>query len=347
MKAFARAVFAATALATLIRAPTAMAAPSGSSAPPRYSDASEKEKSVPYRKRRVTLPLFSMELPKEPERKRGVVLGPLLSFLLPGIDQWYENQYRSAAFYTGMAVVGIQVTVLGLKNLEERNFSADTTDPTGRDNDARMVMLGSQMYMAAGSYSAYESFRSAVRTRQPYGEYAFLTKEETTGDLLLAPFDYKLLARPTTFVPLGLALVGVSIALNQEGGLGNASFTASDAGFSAGFSYLAGTNEEALTRGWIMPAMMESWDSKFWSNTATATVFAAAHISPRNPVPWPQFVAGWYLGYLTQRNEWTLRESIFVHTWWDVIIFTGGYLYESQQDRKNARLYLPLVQATY
>src|SRR5690606_36713047 len=88
-------------------------------------------------------------------------------------------------------------------------------------------------------------------------------------------------------------------------------------------SYNAGVGEEALFRGWMMPVWQETFHSKFWSNTITALIFAAGHISDELPVPWPQFAIGYYLGHLTQKNYWTLSESVFIHSWSYVIILAS------------------------
>ena len=55
---------------------------------------------------------------------------------------------------------------------------------------------------------------------------------------------------------------------------------------------------------------------------------------------------GYYLGYLSQKNHWTLKEGIFIHAWWDLIAFTGSYLYDSR-DKRSKGFYLPLLSAEY
>ncbi len=95
-----------------------------------------------------------------------------------------------------------------------------------------------------------------------------------------------------------------------------------------------------------MPVMMNALNSEFWSNTTTAAIFAAAHLNlVRLPVI--QFLAGEYFGYLTQRNEWTLRESIFIHAWYDTLLFTADYLYNSKNDPAHASLRLPNLLVTF
>ena len=93
-----------------------------------------------------------------------------------------------------------------------------------------------------------------------------------------------------------------------------------------------------------MPMAMEWTDSEFLSNSMTATVFAAVHYSSANKIPWPQFAMGWYLGWVAQRNDWTLSESIFIHTWWDVIIFLTEW---SFTENAHKSMYLPIFEIPF
>jgi membrane protease YdiL (CAAX protease family) len=63
----------------------------------------------------------------------------------------------------------------------------------------------------------------------------------------------------------------------------------------------------------------------FWlANGAQAVLFGAAHYNARDlPLPWPQALLGFYFGWLTKKNGWTLSEAIFVHAWWDMLVFAG------------------------
>lgn len=290
--------------------------------------------------------LFSTELPEEPERPRGYLLGPTLSLILPGLDQWYEGQNTPASLYSGMALSGLFVRASAIQRLGHEPVGVTLEN---RNDDVRAMLLGSQMYSAAGSFSAYSSFRSAVRSRRSLNEFTFLTEEETTDEILAAPFQFSLLKRSTTVFPLLLAIgvIGADLTSQGQRPFTQNSYNGNDFAYGSAFSYLAGTHEEALFRGWMMPVLRESWGSDFWSNFTTSALFAAAHISSDLPVPWPQFLLGYYMGYLTQKNNWTLQESIFVHAWWDVIVFAGIYLDKSREQRPEAWLHLPLVSTTF
>ena len=76
----------------------------------------------------------------------------------------------------------------------------------------------------------------------------------------------------------------------------------------------------------------------------TATVFAAAHYSNHNQLPIFQLLSGWYLGYVTQRNDWSVSESIFIHSWIDVIAFTAAFAFGKE---KEAKIQLTPIMITF
>ncbi|MBC7530540.1 MAG: hypothetical protein H7318_03115 [Oligoflexus sp.] len=49
---------------------------------------------------------------------------------------------------------------------------------------------------------------------------------------------------------------------------------------------------------------------------------------------------GYYLGWLSQSQDWTLGEGLFIHAWWDVIAVTSSYRSERNVN-KAAVLWMP------
>jgi membrane protease YdiL (CAAX protease family) len=189
-------------------------------------------------------------------------------------------------------------------------------------------MLGSLASQGSGFLSAYSAFRISVpRFQDEDGKYRFLQEEESVSDLLAAPFRFGHLLEPTTLVPLGILGGAVLVLVQYErDNHRGADWTASpdDAPFYGALAYNAGVTEEAVFRGWLLPVAHQYLGQRFWlANSAQALLFGAAHYSKANPVPWPQTLLGLYFGWLARRNEWTLSESIFLHSWWDMILFAG------------------------
>ena len=293
---------------------------------------------------------YSLFTPKSsPSRPRNYIISPLISWaVLPGFDQWWEGQYLYAGIYTGTAIAGHvyadsyveqyrkKINAPEYKNLPEEEKDNELT----HGELERKIQLGRQTAFAAGSFSAYHSFRTAVTTLQPYGKFTFLKKEESPADLALAPFKFSYLSRWTTYVPLGfIGLLYVATAnqkFEPDSEYRKDKLSNSDVGFSRGTSYLAGTHEEASFRGYIMPVFREWTSSDLWSNALQSLIFAAAHLNTVS-LPVAQLGLGFHLGWVTQRNEWTLSEAIFIHAWWDVFALMAAY----QVKKKNPEARLP------
>jgi hypothetical protein len=275
-------------------------------------------------------------------QKKGYLLSPTLSFLLPGFDQWAEGQYVDAALYTGLALTGLLIASQDFDYvMDQRELGADIES---RDDKMRNYFVGNMMYISAGSFSAYHSFRTAVKSRQPYGEFEFIKNDDTVGDLLKAPFEFHFLKRPTTYIPLAvLAVLTIDQVSKHKS---HNSYNGRDFFYGSAYSYAAGTNEEAAFRGYMMPVLYETTGNYYYANGLNALVFGAAHISADNPTPWGQALAGYYFGYLTAKNNWSIRESIFLHTWWDVLVFAAMFHEESARPTGTG-FSMPLFSGTF
>lgn len=284
----------------------------------------------------------------DPNRKRNYLWPPLLSFVLPGLGQWVEGRYAWAGLYSGGAALGL---VYGIYNAPEdqQDYESEEEFSNRRTHgiQERKSALGLQIYQTFGGLSAYHNFRTAVRSQQRHGEFMFLTEEEQISDILLAPARFDFLSRSSTYIPLGIGaafylLVAAGGPKMFDEDLEYDGTDVADVVFASAFSFNAGTHEEAVFRGWVQPMFMNWLDDKTWSNLATAGIFALAHV-PSNPFPLPQFLLGWHMGNVTMQNRWTLAESIFIHTWWDVMAFLAQY-HVRIKDNDNTvqpRLHLP------
>jgi membrane protease YdiL (CAAX protease family) len=276
---------------------------------------------------------------------------PVISFFLPGAGQWSRGQAGSGAAYSGAALAG----VFYAKNasLDFKREALGHEGFTSRNVAVSKYNLGLQVYQAAGGLSLYHTFRSSVWQRQKFGEFGFLGKGDSPKDILLAPFHFSFLARSSTWIPL--SIVGVTswyLATHPESGYHKTKMGREDPWFTSAFSYNAGAHEEAIFRGWVMPMFQESGLSPGFANLAQAGLFALGHLGSTS-IPLPQFFLGLHLGNVTQRNEWSLSESVFIHVWWDVLVFIGSYYVEKNahegaiashqlvEDSPRPRLVLP------
>lgn len=259
---------------------------------------------------------------------RSLFWRPLGSYVLPGLGQWSEKQWAYASTYSTLGAVGLGMASAG-GHTQYDGFES-------RDTRARVALIGGSIYMTAGGLSAYHDFRTGVSTHREKGEYEFLdpAKTETPADLTLAPFHFENLANWTTLVPLASvgALIGVLAYRNDSHWHG---LHSGDIPVTGMISYGAGVGEEAGFRGWLFPLFRQKMNSTFWANVSQATIFASLHISSDNPVPWPQFVLGSYLGWLAEYRDWQISEGIFIHAWWDVIALGAEFATTGRIERIN------------
>lgn len=284
--------------------------------------------------------VWDFSLKREKPEEKGVFWGPMFSVLMPGVNQAWEKQWAQAGLYAGIGFLGSQVmfssniTEEELKEVEEDGFNDTEFDKY------RQYQLGAQIYSVAGSLSAYASFQSSVKYRkEKLGEYEFIKKQETVDEILTAPFEFSFIKRKTTWIPL--SVIAGLVVLSDGMSMGN--FQGSDAFYTSAYSYNAGTSEEAMFRGWLMPMFHQKFDSAFWGNATTSVLFAAAH--GFNPAPLPQLAMGYYLGWLTQKNDYSIQESVFVHVWWDVFAIAATYM-DGESDN-DEMIYLPLYLASF
>ncbi len=264
--------------------------------------------------------------PVKHKRKRNYFFPALGTFFIPGLDQFINKQPLTGAAFATLGVAG-----LGVSYLSSRTITTGSTDLDSKDNKARFSMLGYEMYSVAGGLSMYHSFRDAVDTRKE--DFPFLGERDKDLDLVLSPFRMDYMLRPTTFVPL-LVQAGLVGLLVKEGHNEWQGLTLADGFFATTFSVGAGTWEESAFRGWMMPVFRKWVGYDFLSNAMAATVFAAGHYSAQNKLPIYQLITGWYLGYVTQRNDWSISESIFIHTWIDIIAFTTAFAFGKDKEAK-------------
>ncbi len=289
--------------------------------------------------------------PTHLEPVRNTIWIPLASLVVPGLGQYIEGDVSSGLGFSGMWLGGQYLGWLYYREVDDFKKSPAYNSMTKEEKEnyethedgPRKLQLGSQISFAAGSFSTYHNYHARIQAHKQRGDYAFITAEDSIPDILTAPFRFSFLAHPRTFIPLAIVASLYVIQTNSENKtMQKDAFTASDMAFAGSFSYLAGTHEEALFRGFILPALTDSFGSGFWANSVTALGFAAAHLGS-NPTPLPQLILGWHLGNVTMKNGYSIQESAFIHTWWDVVAFSIAYQYKNKnpEAKVNPVLWLP------
>jgi membrane protease YdiL (CAAX protease family) len=286
-------------------------------------------------------------LPMEAGREPGIFLPQIASFFVPGLDQFWEGQNLAGTAYLGAAVgayaLGFDHSYRARLRLSPDELADESELGIGsKDPNIRPMNWAFQTAQVAGGLSAYDSFRTATKYRKKLGQFDFIEKQDSVIDVLQAPFNFKFLARSTTWIPLAIggAISVLSLSSSDAAHIPEV-LKPQDYLYSGLFSYNAGTHEEAMFRGWIMPMFRHYTGSDLWSNVIGSSLFAVAHLSTVS-VPLPQLLLGFHLGRVTQKNHWSIAESVFIHAWWDVFAFLTVYQ-TPKEDLKGLQRTMPFL----
>jgi hypothetical protein len=243
------------------------------------------------------------------------------SLILPGLGQYIHKARFTGLTYTSIAVAGVSIAA---------SNSRDTTD-FPRSNQSQISDIGFQFGGTAGWLSAWDAFHRAVPAMQARGKYSFLHRRETVRELISAPLDFRFLRRWTTWVDLAqTAAITAGVLSERDSKAEHYPFRAQDAGYAISLAGNAALGEEAAFRGYLLPMLYQKTGQRFWvANTSQALLFTAGHgVSTGTLV----FIAPWALweGWLVRRNDWSIRESIFHHFWYDAAVVTAGAIAENK-----------------
>ena len=273
--------------------------------------------------------------------KRSIFFVPLLSGLFPSFGQFKDGEAKKGIIILGFAATGILIADEAKKRQKEF-LQSDSLGWHGYNDNVRAEEFGLGMFKHAGQFSLYESFLNRVEDYKAEGKYLFLPVEQNLESIHKAPFKFEYLTRWTTFVPLLLGLAGGATNYNRSPVPEHFNIRLVDATTSTYRSYVAGVGEEAMFRGWLQPIIYENTQNFWLSNSIQGLAFGFAH----GPRPYIQTVFGLYSGWLTQRNNWDLSESIFIHTWWDIFIITAEAA-RSRSFTSDFYIQLPMFEASF
>lgn len=249
---------------------------------------------------------------------------PLGSMVVPGLGQYLHGATLPGLAFTGTALGGYAL-------YSEHETDVDLSD-LPRDGDRQLGYAGLFLVSGASFVSASDAFSRAIPDLQREGKYGFLTNRKTTASLFTAPFDPQFLGRWTTWIHLAYTGAVAAIVLGDRApGVSYEPYRARDAAFATGLSLSAGIGEEAVFRGWLFPLFHQSFGQRFWlSNGLQSVLFGGGHADTQGA--FALITTGWafYEGWLTQRNGWNIRESIFHHFWYDVVIVSAEFLTDAR-----------------
>jgi hypothetical protein len=258
---------------------------------------------------------------------------PVGSAILPGLGQYIYKAPVTGLAYTGLAVSGILVSG-GERVPRPAQFP--------RESRAQRSDVGWQFLFSAAWLSSWDSFHRGLPQLKDEGKYDFLPERESVSRLISAPLDYRFLRRWTTWVDIGQTVVTAAVvATDRRRGAARYPLRLQDVGYTMSLSGNAAVGEEAAFRGYLLPLLYEQTGRRFWlANTTQAAIFTAAHGENAATTAYIGAWAAWE-GWIVKRNDWSLRESVFHHFWYDFAVVTAEAF--AVERRRTARVVLPTI----
>jgi membrane protease YdiL (CAAX protease family) len=292
-----------------------------------------------------------------------------LSLIHPGAGHYYLGDAKKA---TRLAVIGGlelgAALMTGLDGWPEKSGGWDELfdDPT--------FLLAYIYYNNTWMWSVFSAYRDA-RTLNGTELPGCPLPRQSFADLLFAPVNPRVVSRPEVALGLvGMLGVGALVSYAAEGAL------LSDAGWlferekvnfmgrhmhrgvgtALGELYYAalfapvGIGEEAFFRGLLQTSWSEArGKARGW--VTASLIFGLAHapnallLETREErvryltmgVPYLT-LAGFYLGWVYMRNDFSLAESVALHFWYDFLISTLGFILDPDSAPFAAGIGVPI-----
>ncbi len=243
------------------------------------------------------------------------------SLIIPGAGQASNGDYDAAAAHFGI----FAVSVYGALRYGRKDDYLDPGKRYDNANNREFINRTTLKFDYAARlatdtelYSSYGAYRDA-RARDNSGYRTPLPGESLT-DLAVAPFSFRYLSRPTTFIPLALQALAV---FGSKSGYGI--YRAQDVSkgdlytFNAVANEMTAVGEEAFFRGFIN----NEFSNRYGDNGGLATssiIFGLAHTGQGQTAnSLEAAAAGLYLGWLHQRNGFEAGEGVALHYWINVL----------------------------
>ncbi len=243
----------------------------------------------------------------------------LSSFLVAGSAQLYDGRYQVGFSFLGTSI-GSRLLYEHYKGEEDHISAEDRIDEGLQEEYLNLTTYKSDLVFSIWLNNKFLSSYDAYKSRKDKGNNGISPKDDLS-DLWLAPFDWKYLSRPTTYVPM---LVAAFVGSNRDSVYAiRRSSDVSDSSLYAGSAFMSeasAVGEEAFFRGYVNTEMSDNYgeDIGLWGSSL---IFGLAHSGEGNQADFLTATGiGGYLGWLHQRNGYELGESVAVHYWFNFIL---------------------------
>lgn len=260
-------------------------------------------------------------LPAAARAQTSPPVAALASLIVPGLGQASNGDYKGAAAHFGTFAVSLSTA---LHYQDKPDFLSDDLryDEANDREYINQTTLRRDFALRLATDTAFYSSYSAYRDARQRGERSYRTPapKESLSDLALAPFSWKLLSRPTTFIPLALQAWAVSRSRYAYG-----IYRSDDVGtrelhiYNATANEFTAVGEEGFFRGFVNNEFSDRWGNG-WGLVWSSLLFGVAHTGQGQTAnAFQATLAGAYLGWMQQRNEFEIVEGVALHYWINVL----------------------------
>jgi hypothetical protein len=258
----------------------------------------------------------------------------LASVVVPGAGQASNGDYGEAAMHFGV----FAVSVYGVIHYQDKSDYLDADQRYDEDNNREFINKTTLRYDYAARlatdmalYSGYAAYRDA-RERDNAG-FRTPVPRESLGDLARAPFSFDFLSRPTTFIPL--MIEAAALYHEKDSKDAYAIYRANDVSerdlhvFNLTANEMTAVGEEAFFRGFLNNEFSSRYGDG-WGLVTSSAIFGLAHTGQGQTANALQATAaGFYFGWLHQKNGYAVGEGAALHYWFNVLagaaaIHNGG-----------------------
>lgn len=248
-------------------------------------------------------------------------LAGLKSLLIPGAGQLSNGDRAEAAAHFGVFVVSAAAAIHYRRQDDFLTENVRYDDANNRELVNRTTLKYDYAVRLAADtalYSSYAAYRDA-RARDNSG-YRRPAPTESLTDLAAAPFSLRYLTRPTTFIPLAIQALaafgkGNHYRIDRTDGVSTNDLYA----FHFAANEMTAVGEEALFRGFMDNELSDRYGDRA-GLIVSSVIFGLSHNgSGQTATALQATAAGFYLGWLHQRNGFEAAEGAALHYWINVL----------------------------
>ena len=268
------------------------------------------------------------------------------SLFVPGLGQFINAEPGKGAAHLTTYLVSANLA----RELADDDDYIDFDDRYDEDDQiittnrvSEWSDLGSRVALGTMFYSSYDAYRSRRLMNNNAGYNTPIPADEGFRELAAAPFQSQYLLRPTTFLPVAIAASTLTLPVEDVW------VTRTEGDFSRGEAALmtfpqhgaVALGEEAFFRGVLNNSFSHYWGPR-WGLAASSVTFGLAHTGDGQSADAAVATAyGAYLGWLHQRNDYRLAESVAVHFWWNVFVSLSALRHDPDERSAMVRWEIP------